>query len=51
MFYDDEFETDKQIRQSEIREGEIIGIDGIEGDITLSADLGIGSARPFEVQS
>jgi hypothetical protein len=44
-----QFETDEQIRQGEIRQDEIVAIDGVEGDITFSADLGIGAAWTFKV--
>jgi hypothetical protein len=45
----DQLETDQRVRQSVIWRDEVIGIDGVEGDVAFSTDLGIGAAREFEM--
>ena len=49
-FDNDEFEADEEVKQSEIWQNEVIGVDGIESDIAFSADLGIGAAWFFEME-
>jgi hypothetical protein len=48
-FNDNELEPDKEIGQSVIWDDEIIGIDGIESDVAISADLRIRAAWEFKV--
>ena len=48
-FDDDEFEADEEVGKCEVREDKIIGVNGVEGDVTFAADLGIGAARGFEM--
>ena len=47
-FDDNQFVTEKHIRQNG-EQGSVIGINGVEGDVTFAADLGIASTRRFEV--
>lgn len=49
-FDDDEFEADAEVRLGEVRDDEVIAEDLVKGDVTFSADLGIGSAGFFEVE-
>jgi hypothetical protein len=48
-FDDNQFEPDEEVRQSVVWDDDIIGINRIKGDVTFSTDLGIGTAREFEM--
>ena len=48
-FHDYQFKSDEEIRKSETGEREIIGMNGIEGDIAFATDLRIRAAWEFEM--
>jgi hypothetical protein len=48
-FDNDEFEADEDVREAASAVVDVIGINGIEGDVAFTADLGIGAAWEFEV--
>jgi hypothetical protein len=48
-FDGDQLETDEDVREAGKAIVNVIGINGIEGDVAFAADLGIGAAGEFEM--